>query len=454
MSFWNLGPTVGVGKNLGMTIPPLTVIGRETQAATLPVTQSLGVVSQPFFLILVCVLSWPCLAQLTSSGPITITSANNGQTFQNLKITSTSGPCVHVTGASNITIQNVEVGPCGTDQTTSDSTGIEIDGGSANINVYDSYIHVENQASSCGDTHDDFYIHDNGTGAVTLQGNVIGYGEEDVKILNNSNVSLIGNYIFNPRGSTSCSAPSNAWGHPVQAWTYPPTVTNTNISYTGNYVYNSTDTTKFKFAGKANDFLSFGYTTGGTADHNWVGGTNLGIEPNSTGIIGDVQVNNIRITDNVVSDTYQTGIDIASGANHLISGNKVLIGSNGTVGTANAAGIAIVGSINSPYPCNTITVSNNMAYAHQSGGFIQGYYNDGYCTGVSLSGNTFDVGCKTGVNCTEYAALNTLVTTNPPPLIPPQPKNCVVTSPYTTQTGTPCNVVPASPPTGLTATVH
>jgi hypothetical protein len=452
MSFWNLGPTVGVGKNLGMTIPSLTVIVRETQAAIHPVKQSLKVVLQPFLLILVCVLSWPCWGQQTASGPLTITSANNGQTFQNLKITSTSGPCVTVTGATNVTIQNVEVGPCGTDNTTSDSTGIEITN-SSGINVYDSYVHVENLASSCSDTHNDIYIQH--SSSVTIQGNVIGYGEGDVRMqTSNSNINLVGNYIFNPRGSASCPNPDNAWGHPVQAWAYPDTSPNSNITYSNNYVYNSTDTTKFKYAGKANDFLSFGITNGGTATNNWVGGTNQGIDVNATGIIGDVAVNNMTFTNNVVSDVFQTGIDIASGTDHIITGNKVLIGNNGTSGSAHSAGIAIVGSFSSPSPCNTITVSNNMTYAKQSGGYVQGYYDDGYCTGVSLSGNTFDVGCTTGTNCAAYAALNPMTTTNQPPLIPPQPKNCAVTSPYTTQTGTPCNGSAQAPPTNLKATVN
>jgi hypothetical protein len=385
----------------------------------------------------------PFAHSLTNSGPLVITSANNGQIFQNLKITSTSGPCVTITGATNVTIQNVEVGPCGTNNTTSDSTGIEITN-SSTINVYDSYIHVENLASSCSDTHDGIYI--TNASSVLIQGNVIGYNESNIRMqTNNSNITVKGNYVFNPRGAASCANADNLFGRQVQAWAYPDTSPNSNITYDSNYVYNSTDTSKFKFAGRSADFLSFGVTNGGTATNNWVGGTNQGIYSGATGIIGDYKANSMTFTNNIVSDTYQSGIDVAGGTNHLISGNKVLIGSNGTTGDANSNGIGVTGSFNSPLSCNTITVSNNVAYAKQSGGYVGGYYDDGYCSGVSLSGNTF--------GSAAYAVLNPLTTTNPPPLIPPVPKNCVVTSPYTTQTGTPCNGALPAVPTGLTATI-
>jgi hypothetical protein len=215
----------------------------------------------------------------------------------------------------------------------------------------------------CGDSHDGIYIHDNGAGPVTVQGNVTAYNENNVRMQNASNVSVIGNYIFNPRGSASCANPDNLYGRQVQAWAFPDTSRHSNISYTNNYVYNSTDTSKFLFAGASADFLSFGVTNGATASNNWVGGTNLGIYSSATGIIADYKTNNATFANNIVTDVYQSGIDVAGGTNDLISGNKVLIGSNGTTGDANSNGIGVTGSFNSPLPCNTITVSNNVAYA-------------------------------------------------------------------------------------------
>jgi hypothetical protein len=88
-------------------------------------------------------LSNPAGAQTTLS----LTSANNGQTFDDYRITTTSGPCVLMKGASNVTISNANIGPCGQNNSDSDSNGIEINGGSGN-NVFDGYIHVENRAAT------------------------------------------------------------------------------------------------------------------------------------------------------------------------------------------------------------------------------------------------------------------------------------------------------------------
>ena len=93
------------------------------------------------------------------SGTLLITSANDGQTFQNLKITSKSGNCVTVTGAANITIQNVEIGPCG-------GRGIEISG-SSGINIYDSYIHTETLSPGCCDNNDGIYAQNKEKGKST-----------------------------------------------------------------------------------------------------------------------------------------------------------------------------------------------------------------------------------------------------------------------------------------------
>src|SRR5208282_4886498 len=90
------------------------------------------------------------------------------------------------------------------------------------------------------------------------------------------------------------------------------------------------------------------------------------------------------------------------------------------------------------------------------------FYNDGYCTPLTQTSNTLDVGCAIP-NCPAYSALNTLPTTSPPPLIPPQPFSCVATSPYSTQTSKPLcsggtvaaavtsnpSTPPATPPTAV-----
>ena len=74
-----------------------------------------------------------------------------GTVIAGLRITSKTGDCVQIINSINVTIKNSEIGPCGTDNSTTNSRGIYINGGSG-TKIYDNYIHVENLASGCCDT--------------------------------------------------------------------------------------------------------------------------------------------------------------------------------------------------------------------------------------------------------------------------------------------------------------
>src|SRR5882724_5481806 len=126
-----------------------------------------------------------------AASTLLITSANNGQTFQNLRITSKAGNCVTITGAANITIQNAEIGPCG-------GGGIEISK-SSGINIFDSYIHTETLSQGCCDNNDGIYAH-NGSKDILVQGNVIAYGESNVEALGVARIRVVVNFLVNPRG--------------------------------------------------------------------------------------------------------------------------------------------------------------------------------------------------------------------------------------------------------------
>src|SRR5205807_17562 len=112
---------------------------------------------------------------------------------------------------------NSQIGPCGTDQSTADSQGIAISGNSS-VNIYDSYIHVENQAATCDDSHDGIFISYNGTSQVNIQGNVIAFNQSNIRAYGSSNVTVAGNFLLNPRGSASCSGPDNLFGVQFQHW--------------------------------------------------------------------------------------------------------------------------------------------------------------------------------------------------------------------------------------------
>ncbi len=69
------------------------------------------------------------------------------------------------------------------------------------------------------------------------------------------------------------------------------------------------------------------------------------------------------------------------------------------------------------------------------------YGQAGNCTVIDSGGNIYDDDYPAPVGGpgagSAYAALKPITTTNPPPAIPPLPKNCVAKSPYSTQTSKP-----------------
>ena len=149
------------------------------------------------------------------------------------------------------------------------------------------------------------------------------------------------------------------------------------------------------------DSINFGFVNGVTVNANYIVG---GWYKSGCGIIADDSVNNASITNNIVWNTFNCGIGVASGKNHTVSGNKVLILQPST---PYAAGIVVEGSDYSPAPCNTISITGNSSYAIQSGGYVQSYYNDGYCSSVTLTSNTWGQAA--------YNMLYPLPSTNPPP---------------------------------------
>jgi hypothetical protein len=140
----------------------------------------------------------PTPTPTTLTSTLNLTSANNRQTFSNYRISTTSGPCVQGNRVSNATIENSNIGPCGTNG-NGQSRGIYFSGGSGN-KVDDSYIHPETLSTSL-ETHCGILA--SGSTSLTAQGNVIAYGEANVCLDNSSTgASIYGNALINPRGNT------------------------------------------------------------------------------------------------------------------------------------------------------------------------------------------------------------------------------------------------------------
>ena len=237
----------------------------------------------------------PTPTALTST--LTFTSTSNGRTFNNYQISTTSGPCVVIDGVTNLTLQDFQIGPCGTNNSTADSNGIEINA-SSDINIYDSYIHVQNLSSRWADDHDGILI--SGSLNINGQGNVLAFNETSVEVTNgaSSNVTFNGTSA-NPTG------PFPRVIKYFQIWGPTSGAGNTNISGAdNNRTLPSCQTASndlcpcrrrgmfalywdgsewcdptlagsgfpFTLLAKQEDALNFGYTNGYTVTGNWVEG--------------------------------------------------------------------------------------------------------------------------------------------------------------------------------------
>jgi hypothetical protein len=354
-------------------------------------------------------------AALTPSGPVVI-NGQSGTVIKGLKITSTSGDCVQVINSTNVTIEQSEIGPCGTNNTTTPSRGVYISGGTG-INVFDSYIHVENLTSGCCDSHDGIQL--NGTTYATIQGNVIAYGESNIEVNQTASdhITITGNFLLNPRGPYPRGQNVQMWGGANP---------NTNIIVSNNYTLSSIDTTKYLYAENQEDSINFGGGTNGvTVSGNYVVG---GHSRTGCGLIADAGANSITFSNNILSNTGQCGIGIANGTNQVVTRNKVL----NLTPVKGGDNVAIYVWNQWPPACGPVTVSGNTADELKPDGTTHNpYWSGGGCNPVSESNNTFGQAA--------YTALYPMATTNPPPSIPPQPRSCVATSPYTTNASlSPC----------------
>jgi Right handed beta helix region/Carboxypeptidase regulatory-like domain len=343
------------------------------------------------------------------SPPIVI-NGQNGTVIDGLTITSTTGNCVTILNSTNITIQNSEIGPCA-------GNGIQITGGSG-INVYDSYIHPETYSQLCCDHNDGIFAAT--TSNLTIQGNVIAYGESNIEAKSSSAVQVIGNFLLNPRNN---GAGNWARGGQFQSWQNGQTgAIGTNILVQNNYALSSQDTTAYLYLEMTADAINFGYTDDGTVSGNYVTG---GTFQFGCGINADKQAESMIFESNKLVDTGGCGIAINDGTNHLVTGNRVLT-RDPVTGAGNTA-ISVQNWFQTPGTCGPVTVSKNVATAYQLDGSQTGLYQgqgQHQCNSVTVTND----------NVWADAADTALTPADQPPLVPPQPKNCVVISPYSTQT--------------------
>lgn len=375
----------------GLSSGTYTVTPVKASFAFSPTSQNVTIDGSP-----ITAVNFMASVPLSTSGPIVI-DGENGTVIRGLKITSTTGDCVTIKNSSNITILNSEVGPCR-------GNGIRISGGTG-ISIFDSYIHPETQSSGCCDHNDGVFAYGNPSN-LSIQGNVIAYGESNIEVQGGTTVAVIGNLLLNPRGPFPR-------GENFQCWSNC-----SRIVVQNNYALSSTDTTRYLYPEAVEDSINFGITDTALIQGNFISG---GHSVSGCGIMADTYSNAGTIVQNVLLNTGVCGIGMTDGS-HTASNNRVY-NTNPVTGGGNTA--MYVAHYGESSICGPMIVTNNIADEIRTDGYHSGWWDPGSCGAIDIS--TDDFGASADAMLTPVSAVFV------PPQIPPQPKSCVALSPYSTQ---------------------
>lgn len=352
------------------------------------------------FLLALCTFLSAC-AQVDGAGEEgLVIRGKKDLLLKNLRISTKTGSCITIFDSTNITIQESQIGPCGKEG--GQKHGIKIEK-SSGIQIYDSYIHPEHRAKECCDNGDAIFMEN--ASKITIQGNVIAYGESNVEAVRNvQELKVVGNFLLNPQGVFPR-------GQHVQAWH------SRDVLVENNYALSSR-AAQYVMPENQEDALNFGFGNRFIARGNYLRG---GQSVSGCAIMADEAASDSVFENNVAVDTGQCGIGIANGERNAIKGNKVLIRNP----VPKAGNTAIYVWNQDPGPCGPTQILQNIATTLRTDGTHSGYWNGGGCEPVTLAGNVWN-----------EAALRQLEPADrrlPPPLIPPQPFACAIRTPYTNQ---------------------
>lgn len=308
-------------------------------------------------------------SSLSPSGPIVI-NGKTGTVIRGLKITSTTGDCVEIIKSVNITIQNSEIGPCG-------GNAVSVSGGDG-IHIFDSYLHPETLSPGCCDHNDGIFALE--TSNLVIQGNVIAYGEANIEVHGGDTVTVIGNFLLNPRGPFPRGQNFQCWSHAARG--AAPGCKNVTVE--SNYALSSQDTAKYLYAEDTEDSINFGFTNHILAHNNYITG---GHSKSGCGLIADRADNDVQFRNNLLLDTGQCGIGIADGTNQVLDGNKVL--NRNPVPHAGNQGIYVWLVHKEGGRCGQVNVSNNIALAYKLDGTQSGFWKGHGCDPMTSTNNVF-----------------------------------------------------------------
>ncbi len=293
---------------------------------------------------------------LVDSPPIVI-DGRSGVTIRGVRIQNPSGRCVQIRNASNIVIEDSEIGPCA-------GNGVEITN-SHNVTVRDNYVHTERSGATT--MNSGLGVHIITSSQILVQGNRFERNETSVYgYTPGHSIRVVGNYSLNPLGPYPR-------GQHVQLWSCNkggPLEQRCEVS--SNYgrldpergsVLGATHTEDMINVGKSNYFL---------VEDNYVIG---GDSASGCGIIVEGPASYTTIRDNVVIRTAQCGIGVSNSDHTLVESNRVLDTNLVALGlTSGNVGIYVWRKSDSTDYCYNNTVQRNIV----SNRFPDGKYNDLY----------------------------------------------------------------------------
>ncbi len=396
----------------------------------------------------------PTAPATTRTSTLVLTSANNGQTFSNYRISTMNGPCVTINGASNITITRSNIGPCGGSEgatTNADSNGIELIQGSrtSNIQIVDNYIHTDTFPGNPCTQQQHTGIMDQSitSGTANLfQGNVITYGGKGIHV-NDGGLGdrSIGNFIINQREDYDISPCEQ--GNAIES-NAPGTLINQNYAVEctvgaggqGTGETNCSTIPGLPVAPTYSQHMEDTFTSGGSLSNSATMSANYAIGGRSSSatcyLVNDPNTST-TITNNIGINCGGNGAAIlgisggigTAGSNLMFSNTNTRINSAAAVAAFNWSG-------DTPY---SWTLANNKIDMLYSDGVHAGLYCGSYCSSFTLNdnylGNVPSAAFPTLTTTSSVAQIEAVL--GAPPLIPPVPKNCVIESPFTTQTSKP-----------------
>jgi len=304
------------------------------------------------------------LASLVSSSPIVI-EGEDGIVIDGVRVFSEDGDCITIRDSTNITIRNSVIGPCA-------GRGVWVDGGSV-VAIVGNKIQTQYKPQECCDTGNGVYARL--TDGITVESNDIAYSESNIQLNGVTNAVVRDNTLANPLGPFPR-------GQQIQIAGSFGVPDSRDVLIEGNLLIASKGA-EFNFKENQEDAINIYHAHNVMVRENDVRG---GSSPSGCGILVDDSSSETTIQNNRVYNTAQCGIGIASGLNHVVDSNRVLLNQE----IPGGGNTAIYTWSQYPAPCSGVAVTNNVATFVRANDVQSGFFDGGGCEPVTLSNNVFD----------------------------------------------------------------